>query len=103
MLAEPRLPEVVRQQGISVEKGSSSFLMVMAFISTDGRLSKLDLSDFISSELAEPIGRVTGVGSVQVFGSEYAMRIWLDPSALTNYGRSEEHTSELQSLMRHSY
>lgn len=85
-LAEPRLPEVVRQQGISVEKASSSFLMVMAFVSTDGRLSKLDLSDFISSELAEPIGRVTGVGSVQVFGSEYAMRIWLDPSALTNYG-----------------
>ena len=84
-LAEPRLPEVVRQQGISVEKASTSFLMVMAFVSTDGRLSKLDLSDFISSELAEPIGRVTGVGSVQVFGSEYAMRIWLDPSALTNY------------------
>src|SRR3546814_5962486 len=60
--------------------------MVMAIISTSGCLSKLDLSDFISSELAEPIGRVTGVGSVQVFGSEYAMRIWLDPSALTNYG-----------------
>ncbi|MDD3800529.1 MAG: efflux RND transporter permease subunit, partial [Novosphingobium sp.] len=85
-LAEPRLPEVVRQQGISVEKASSSFLMVMAFVSTDGRLSKQDLADFISSELAEPIGRVTGVGSVQVFGSEYAMRIWLDPSALINYG-----------------
>ena len=85
-LAEPRLPEVVRQQGISVEKSSTSFLMVMAFVSTDGRLSKLDIADFISSELAEPIGRVTGIGSVQVFGSEYAMRIWLDPSALTNYG-----------------
>jgi multidrug efflux pump len=85
-LAEPRLPEVVRQQGISVEKASSSFLMVMAFVSTDGRLNKQDLSDFISSELAEPIGRVTGVGSVQVFGSEYAMRIWLNPSALIKYG-----------------
>ncbi|MEP1581283.1 MAG: efflux RND transporter permease subunit [Marinobacter sp.] len=85
-LAEPRLPEVVRQQGISVEKSSTSFLMVMAFVSTDGRLSKLDIADFISSELAEPIGRVTGIGSVQVFGSEYAMRVWLDPSALTNYG-----------------
>jgi multidrug efflux pump len=85
-LAEPRLPGVVRQQGISVEKASTSFLMVMAFVSTDGRLSKQDLADFISSELAEPIGRVTGVGSVQVFGSEYAMRIWLDPSALNNYG-----------------
>ncbi|MDY6890787.1 MAG: efflux RND transporter permease subunit [Pseudomonadota bacterium] len=85
-LAEPRLPEVVRQQGISVEKSSTSFLMVMAFVSTDGRLSKQDLADFVSSELAEPIGRVTGVGSVQVFGSEYAMRIWLDPSALNNYG-----------------
>lgn len=85
-LAEPRLPEVVRQQGISVEKASVSFLMVLAFVSTDGRLTKQDLADFISSNLTEPIGRVSGVGSVQLFGSEYAMRIWLDPSALTNYG-----------------
>lgn len=85
-LAEPRLPDVVRQQGISVEKASTSFLMVMAFVSTDGRLSKQDLSDFISSDLAEPIGRISGVGSVQVFGSEYAMRVWLDPSSLVKYG-----------------
>tara|TARA_R110002049_G_scaffold308150_1_gene511115 strand:- start:10418 stop:13582 length:3165 start_codon:yes stop_codon:yes gene_type:complete len=85
-LAEPRLSEVVRQQGISVEKASSGFMMVIAFVSTDGRLSKQYLSDFISSELAEPIGRVTGVGSVFVLGSEYAMRIWLNPSALIKYG-----------------
>jgi len=85
-LAETRLPEVVRQQGIQVEKASTSFLMVMGFVSTDGRLSKQDLADFASSELAEPIGRVTGVGSVQVFGSEYAMRIWLKPAALFSYG-----------------
>ncbi|GAB3313168.1 efflux RND transporter permease subunit [Haliea atlantica] len=85
-LAEPRLPDLVRQQGISVEKASSGFLMVMALASTDGRLSKQDLDDFISSELVEPIGRVTGVGRAQVLGSEYAMRIWLDPSDLTKYG-----------------
>jgi multidrug efflux pump len=85
-LAEPRLPEMVRQQGISVEKASTSFLMVMAFVSSDGRLSKQDLADFVSSDLAEPIGRISGVGSVQVFGSEYAMRIWLDPAALIDYG-----------------
>ncbi|MES1944718.1 hydrophobe/amphiphile efflux-1 (HAE1) family protein [Salinisphaera sp. PC39] len=85
-LAEPRLPEMVRQQGISVEKASTSFLMVMAFVSTDGRLTKQDLADFVASNLAEPIGRVAGVGSVQVFGSEYAMRIWLKPDALVEYG-----------------
>ena len=85
-LAEPRLPEVVRQQGISVEKTSQFFLMVMAFISTDGRLGKEGLGDFIASDLVEPLARVNGVGSVQVFGSEYAMRIWLEPDALVQYG-----------------
>ena len=85
-LAEPRLPEAVRQQGISVEKTSQFFLMVLAFVSTDGRLAKEGLGDFIASELVEPLARVNGVGSVQVFGSEYAMRIWLDADALVQYG-----------------
>ncbi len=84
-LAEPRLPSVVRQQGISVTQSSSSFLMVIGFVSEDGELSRLDLGDFVASNIEEPIARTQGVGNVQVFGSEYAMRIWLDPAALTNY------------------
>ena len=85
-LAEPRLPELVREQGISVTRSREAFLMVVGFVSTDGELSRLDLGDFVSSQIAEPIARVQGVGNVQVFGSEYAMRIWLDPNALTSFG-----------------
>lgn len=85
-LAEPRLPTVVRQQGISVEKASESFLLVKAFISGDGEMTKQAIADFVHSDIKEPIARVTGVGSVTVFGSEYAMRIWLDPDALIRYG-----------------
>jgi multidrug efflux pump len=84
-LAEPRLPEIVRQQGVSVVKSSAGFLMVMAFVSEDGRLDKVDLADFAASTLAEPLGRVEGVGSVQIFGSEYAMRIWLNPEAMLRH------------------
>jgi len=84
-LAEPRLPEIVRQQGVSVVKSSAGFLMVMAFISENGELTRNGIADYVSTTLTEPIGRVPGVGSVQVFGSEYAMRIWLNPDALTAY------------------
>ena len=85
-LAEPRLPQAVRQQGISVTQEGGSFLMVVGFVAEDGELTRLDLGDLVSSNIEEPVARVQGVGSVQVFGSEYAMRIWLDPDALTQYG-----------------
>ncbi len=84
--AEPQLPTAVQRQGVEVTKANTSFLMVTSFISTDGRLDKQDLADFIASEIKEPIGRVDGVGSTQVFGSQYAMRIWLDPGALIEHG-----------------
>lgn len=87
-LAEPRLPAAVRQQGISVTRSRESFLMVAGFVSKDSGLTRLDLGDAVSSNLQEPVARVQGVGNVQVFGSEYAMRVWLDPSALSQYGLS---------------
>jgi multidrug efflux pump len=84
-LATPLLPQVVQQQGIKVVKSSSSFLMVLGFVSDDGRLSASDIADYVASTINDPISRVAGVGQVQLFGSEYAMRIWLDPDKLAKY------------------
>ncbi|HAW48461.1 MAG TPA: hydrophobe/amphiphile efflux-1 family RND transporter [Roseovarius sp.] len=86
--ATPLLPEIVQRQGITVEKSSAGFLMVVGMISTDGTLDQVDLSDYMSTNLVDELSRVEGVGSVRVFGSEYAMRIWLDPSRLAAFGMS---------------
>ncbi|WP_346892152.1 efflux RND transporter permease subunit [uncultured Roseibium sp.] len=86
--AEAGLPSVVTQQGVTVEKSATGFLMVIALISEDGSRTGVDLSDYLNSYVVEPISRVSGVGSVEVFGSEYAMRIWLDPQKLKYYGLS---------------
>ncbi|MDP1927057.1 MAG: efflux RND transporter permease subunit [Thiobacillus sp.] len=83
--ALPLLPQAVQQQGVQVAKSARNFLMVLGFASTDGRLSANDLSDFVVSSLQDPLSRVTGVGELQVFGAQYAMRIWLDPAKLTNF------------------
>ncbi len=85
-LAQPRLPQAVQQQGIRVAKATKNFLVVLGFVSTDGRLSTVDLSDFIASTVQDPLSRTNGVGDYQLFGSEYAMRIWLDPAKLVEYG-----------------
>ncbi|MGA0616036.1 efflux RND transporter permease subunit [Paracoccus sp. KR1-242] len=79
------LPEAVQRQGVTVQKSSSGFLMVIALISDDGSLEEVDLSDYMISNLVNDLSRVEGVGSVQVFGAQYAMRIWLDPSKLAAY------------------
>ncbi|AWH87830.1 efflux RND transporter permease subunit [Limnobaculum parvum] len=84
-LAMPLLPQEVQQMGISVEKASSSFLMVAGFISDDGSLSQEDIADYVGSNIKDPISRTSGVGDVQLFGSQYAMRIWLDPNKLNNF------------------
>ena len=84
-LAQPRLPQAVQQQGIRVAKATKNFLVVLGFVSTDGALSTVDLSDFIASTVQDPISRTNGVGDYQLFGSEYAMRIWLDPAKLIDY------------------
>lgn len=84
-LATPLLPLEVQQQGIRVAKSTRNFLMVAAFVSSDGSMSAYDLSDFVVSQVQDPISRTPGVGDFQVFGSQYAMRIWLDPAKLNNY------------------
>ena len=84
-LALPLLPQAVQQQGIQVAKSARNFLMVVGFVSEDGSLSGTDLSDFLVSSVQDPLSRVTGVGEVQVFGSQYAMRIWLDPAKLNKF------------------
>jgi multidrug efflux pump len=79
------LPESVQRQGVNVNKSSSSFLMVQAFISEDGSMDRADIADYINSNVVDQLSRVEGVGEVQVFGSSYAMRIWLDPARLRSY------------------
>ncbi|WP_237064969.1 efflux RND transporter permease subunit [Microbulbifer guangxiensis] len=84
-LAMPLLPEAVQRQGVNVGKGRSGFLMVVGFVSEDGRMNRSDIADFVNASIVDPISRVPGVGGIQVFGSQYAMRIWLDPNKLETY------------------
>lgn len=83
--ATPLLPQQVQQQGLVVNKSTKNFLLVLAVYSKTGKLSDADLGDFISSKLQDPLSRVTGVGDTTLFGSQYAIRIWLDPYKLNNY------------------
>lgn len=79
------LPQTVQNNGLSVTKSSTGFLMVMAFVSTDGKLSASDLADYVNSTLNDTIKRLEGVGDTQLFSSGYAMRIWMDPDKLVKY------------------
>ncbi len=85
-LATPRLPLVVQQQGIRVTKSGNNYLLVVGFVSTNGTMANTDISDFLVTSVQDPISRTPGVGDYQVFGAQYAMRIWLDPARLLNYG-----------------
>ncbi|HDI3033566.1 TPA: efflux RND transporter permease subunit [Cronobacter turicensis] len=84
-LAMPLLPLEVQQQGVSVEKSSSSYLLVAGFISDNPLLTQEDIADYVSSDVKDTISRTNGVGDVQLFGAQYAMRIWLDTHAMNNY------------------
>lgn len=84
-MAEPTLPDTVRQLGVQVQKSSASFLQVVGFIDTSGKLTSGDLGDFLTNNVEEPLARLEGVGEVTVFGSSYAMRIWMDPALLRKY------------------
>src|SRR3546814_855140 len=129
--ALPRLPQQVQQQGLTVTKSNPDFLLIAAVYDITDQRSNVDVSDYLSANMQDEIGRLPGVGETNVFGSEYAMRIWLDPNRLRSYSlmpgdvisaiqaqntevaagqlgqhpmppgqmRSEEHKSELQSLM----
>ena len=84
-LATASLPQQVQQSGIRVTKSTNSFLMVVGFVSTDNSMSKFDIANYVVSNLQDPISRIDGVGNMSVFGSQYAMRIWLDSNKLNSF------------------
>ena len=84
-LSMPLLPQEVQRQGVNVGKSRSGFLQVVGFVSDDDSMTRSDISDYVSANIVDPLSRVAGVGSLQVFGSQYAMRIWLDPNKLDAY------------------
>ena len=83
--AESRLPSEVQQSGITVVKSQSNFLLIMGVYDKTDKASSSDIADWLVSNVQDPLARVEGVGSLQVFGAEYAMRIWLDPAKLASY------------------
>ena len=85
-LATPLLPQEVQQQGVTVTKSASNYLNVLAFTSEDGSMNASDLSDYVAANVQDALSRVEGVGDTTLFGSQYAMRVWLDPSKLTSFG-----------------
>ncbi len=84
-LATPLLPQEVQAQGIKVAKASRNFLMVAGFVSADGSMSRTDLTDYVASNIQDPISRTNGVGDITLFGAQYAMRIWMDPAKLNSF------------------
>ena len=89
--ATRKLPQDVQQQGITVSKSGDSSLMTVAFASTDHSMTRQDIADYVASNLQDPISRIDGVGSVDAFGSQYAMRIWLDPNKLNSYNLTSQN------------
>ncbi len=84
-LAESQLPQEVQQQGVTVVKSVRNFIMVIGFYSEDGSMNRTDIADYVAANVQEILSRVPGVGELTLFGSQYAMRIWLDPNKLINY------------------
>ncbi|RYC39035.1 multidrug efflux RND transporter permease AcrD [Pectobacterium zantedeschiae] len=80
-----KLPQEVQQQGVTVSKTGDTNILMVAFVSTDGSMDKQDIADYVATNIQEPISRISGVGEVSAYGSQYAMRIWLDPAKLMNY------------------
>jgi HAE1 family hydrophobic/amphiphilic exporter-1/multidrug efflux pump len=84
-LATPLLPIQVQQQGLTVAKSAKNFLMIVALYSQTGAHSDADVADILVSKMQDPLSRVNGVGDTQIFGSQYAIRIWLNPFKLNGY------------------
>ncbi|NYT82445.1 efflux RND transporter permease subunit [Alcaligenaceae bacterium] len=84
-IATPMLPQEVQRQGVQVTKSTMNFVMVVGLVSEDGSMSGTDLGDYAMSNLRDPLSRVEGVGEIEIFGSQYAMRVWLDPDKLNSY------------------
>ncbi|HEX8381944.1 MAG TPA: efflux RND transporter permease subunit [Sphingomonas sp.] len=83
--ATPLLPQEVQQQGLLVTKSSANFLVIVGLYSEDGSHDGTDLADYVASRLQDPLSRVNGVGNIQLFGAQYAMRIWVDPVKLSSF------------------
>ncbi|MEI8079478.1 MAG: efflux RND transporter permease subunit, partial [bacterium] len=84
-LAMASLPEVVQRAGVMVSKSTKNYLLIVGLVSEDGSMDDSDLRDYAQSNLEKVLARVPGVGEVQNFGSQYAMRVWLNPDQLTDY------------------
>lgn len=84
-LAMPMLPEVVQRQGVTVSKSTRNYLMLVGLVSESESLDDHDLTDYAVSQVQTSLARVPGVGEVEAFGSQYAMRVWIDPDRLTQY------------------
>lgn len=84
-LAVPLLPQIVQQQGLSVVKSTRNFLMIVGLVSEDGSFNRHDLSDYLVSNVQDVVSRLEGVGELMVFGSQNAMRIWVNPAKLRSY------------------
>ncbi len=80
-----RLPEAVKSRGVFVNKGGNDYLTTYSFTSPDPNVSQVDIGDYLTSNVVDVIGRVDGVGDIQIFGTGYAMRIWMDPAKLQKY------------------
>ena len=92
-IVESRLPQAVTQQGLQVEKVSSGFLLLGTLTSSDGRLNEVALSDYLARNVMNEIKRIDGVGKAQLYGSERAMRIWLDPRKLIGFNLTPSDVS----------
>ncbi|GFM84846.1 multidrug efflux RND transporter permease subunit [Pseudomonas cichorii] len=91
---EPRLPRAVSQQGLQLEEISAGFLMIATLTSTDGRLDEIALSDYLTRNVVNELKRLNGVGKAQLFGSERAMRIWIDPQKLVAFNLTPSDVSQ---------
>ena len=80
-----KLPQAVQNQGVTVRKTGDTNILTIAFVSTDGRMDKQDIADYVASNIQDPLSRVSGVGDIDAYGSQYSMRIWLDPNKLNSY------------------
>ncbi|HDG9790703.1 TPA: multidrug efflux RND transporter permease AcrD [Raoultella planticola] len=82
--AMKKLPQDVQNQGVTVRKTGDTNILTIAFVSTDGSMDKQDIADYVASNIQEPLSRVNGIGDITAYGSQYSMRIWLDPAKLTS-------------------
>src|SRR5512136_2733664 len=89
-LALPSLPDVVQSRGVTVSKSTRNYLIMVGLTTEDGSMDQADLNDYAVSQLQSPLGRVPGVGEVEIFGTGYSMRVWLDPDKLTKYGMTSD-------------